>query len=566
MSNKQRSFFDQVPKPAANRRWQRHTSTGNLPSHSNAVPSLKHSTTAPPISASTQSRSKLKAFMFEDSHGSVTKPNAAHQFEVQDKENLHSWNPDGHVEDSTHVQSVPVEGPKTGKECPQTPGPRLLLAGLLGNNEDATLSSSQAKDSTPHERVYWDHSRRSPKSSNLGSSFDTPLPKIREEGRTRTPSPISSSRPDKKIKAANRRESLDLQTLQDSLKTPQADPATELWNRYTVKTGMKNSPSASPVPPFAHLIEASSPHCGSALPRGLLRRSLSCHNEWPTSASKRRRIKGPQEEKDNNDVFASGSPGKERSKLSRVSMLMDRIQESFTKEGMTGDPAEPSSSSPLPDRSDSLFVPPPSPLQRRAQTTGADSSKSAAALYQREEIAMKSLARDETEMNPNRYAKHHPKALASDAGGEAINENNANVNVSVMSAAQSAPNEDYGEDIMEALVESDDFGSDEDDLFTADLEHMAARYDQSEEFLSDPPVHTLDTLPQPATETGTNPAKSISQKGSTHAIIDHSSDDEFGEDDIELEQFVAAEVAATQASRPSSNHQNFVRLHVHPQL
>ena len=258
-------------------------------------------------------------------------------------------------------------------DFPRTPAARVPLAELLGDNGGLTLQKPH--DVTPEERVYWKH-RRSPNSSDPRDSIRYPASVV-SGGKKRacSSSPILAPYevgPD----AAEEGDALDLQALQKSLKTPQVDPAVELWNRYSMKSVNKPMTEGPQLPAFSQLV-ALSPRItanGSPVIGGAgLRRSLSCGIEWPTSKAKRRKTTkvGISEDRAGN-MGTEGSliPEAQRaSKLSRVSLLVERIQESFanpsTRDSIV---AGPSSSSPLPegksDQSDVSI----SPLRDKAAT------------------------------------------------------------------------------------------------------------------------------------------------------------------------------------------------------
>lgn len=89
--------------------------------------------------------------------------------------------------------------------------------------------------------------------------------------------------------------------------------------------------------------------------------------------------------------------------------------------------------------------------------------------------------------------------------------------------------------------DNDDFGMDDEDDFAADLEHVASLYDSR----SVEPTHcnhdmTADSTSTARTE-GVVPVPVIS------LVDDDDDSDEFGED-IDVDEFAAAEVAATQVS------------------
>ena len=293
-----------------------------------------------PIAASSQSKSKLRAFEY-DERKDYTSSKAA----FNEKENQ---NPEL---DETSVKMDPPAQPlsqrsvtKDVRDCPQTPLGRLPLTELLASGDD---TSRHHLNLTPIERVLWDNS---PVSSDPSKS--------RQRGRKRahSSSPASSSQNDTSRHFGNTKPQVDLQALQKALKTPKADPAEDLWSRYSLNTGAteKRSPIAPTSLAFTQLIHSSSPqtpvsHLQSKDGSGL-RRALSCI-EWPTSAAKRRKVQRRGAYKDSNGGLArseGGADANEVSKMSRVSFLVEKIHDGLTKPPVTDEysSSEPARSSP----------------------------------------------------------------------------------------------------------------------------------------------------------------------------------------------------------------------------
>ncbi len=294
-----------------------------------------------PIAASSQSKSKLRAFKY-DERNDYTAPKAA----VADKENN-----DPEV-DATSIKMDPPPQPlsqrsatKNLRDCPQTPVGRLPLTELLASGDD---TSRQHLNLTPIERVLWDNS---PVSSEPAKS------RQRARKRAHSSSPASSSQNDNSRHFERTKPQTDLQALQKALKTPKADPADDLWSRYSLNTGPveRQSPTALAGFAFTQLINTSSPptpasHLQSKEGNGL-RRALSCI-EWPTSAAKRRKLQLSGTYKDSNGGLAKieGDPDtNEKSKMSRVSFLIEKIHNDLTKATPIDEysSSEPARSSPV---------------------------------------------------------------------------------------------------------------------------------------------------------------------------------------------------------------------------
>ena len=244
----------------------------------------------PPITASSQSRKKLKVFRFDKENTAPASNNGHNGLNTTGKESINTYKSEGFQDLPTTApsQHLPLISNRVeSRDCPQTPVGRLPLAELIASGEDL----SQTLNLTPVERVLWDNSARN---SEHGSSQETPvLPKNRK--RARSSSPISSSQ--KKYKKSHRfsREERAAD-LQKAMKTPQGDPASDLWKKYSLNTS--NNERLSPTrlfgQPFSQLVDSSSPQTPASRLWGRenagLQRSFSCGAEWPTSAAKRRKL------------------------------------------------------------------------------------------------------------------------------------------------------------------------------------------------------------------------------------------------------------------------------------
>lgn len=318
----------------------------------------RHVVTGPPIMPSTQTRTKLKAFQFIEGAPSIE---TAQEREAE-KENLHAA--------TTRIPKA-METPKTTKvvkdinktektpkppsvvTCPPPSTPattRLPLADLVGNIDDSSRHVPKPVTSPPEEQLIWRGSQ----------PVNTPLPR-KNKKRARSSSPVGPSQEDHRLDSGRR-----------DLTTPQADPAMELWSRYT---GVQGTPSASKGVAFAHLINEASPRSTAAAGSvSGLRRWASCGHEFPASNRKRRRthgvFQGDQDQAE--DVFA-GAPSSDGSKLaqppkSNIANMIRQIKEiSHSSRSRLSTQQFPSSSSPLPGSGERHGHSSGSPLQRRAQ-------------------------------------------------------------------------------------------------------------------------------------------------------------------------------------------------------
>ena len=280
-----------------------------------------------PIAPSSESKSKLRAFQYDQKD-----VNNATKLPIMEKED-EKENRDPYM-GTTIVKMDPPPQPlsqtsatKDLRGCPQTPVGKVPLTDLLASRDG---TSRQHVNVTPIERVLWNNS---PVGSESASS--------RQRGRKRahSSSSASSSPNDASHHFGGSKPQLNLQELQKAFQTPKADPADDLWSRYSLNTGTggKRSPTAPANLAFTQLIHSSSPQTPASHLQskegGGLRRALSCI-EWPTSAAKRRRLQLSGTYKDSNGGSARNErvpDTKDNSKMSRVSFLVGKIHDGLTK-------------------------------------------------------------------------------------------------------------------------------------------------------------------------------------------------------------------------------------------
>jgi len=559
--------------------------------------SYKPAMAASPIAASAKTKSKLKAFHFmEDPQKSTVSAEVGVRQDNSDKENQSV------VRASASYAGVAVEGanqPSTQngpsrarKDCPQTPLSRLPLADLIGSTEDPT--NRAGLDVTPDERVYWNHS---PHSSDQLSSSATPAPR-RGNKRARSSSPASSSQKEVSLHFVSKKD-LDLDPTQRTLKTPQADPATDLWNRYAV--GADNLPvqNGQPLPSFAHLIESPSSHLTNALlvkDGSGLRRSLSGGFEFGNSKAKRRRINCVLRGEKDDDIFCipteDANNRKADPRLSRVSSLVEKIQENFLKtRSVTGRPA-PSSSSPFPEGADNM-VPPLSPPRKDSSANAREVDR-----HLRETAVADKSDRDNAGGNPAQPSKGGDTSSDYDdddidldlllsveepTDTQLITESlSSRSEPMVVDPCRPTGLADYGEQDHDVLglhqVENDglkpattnslmpnvshnefDGFDDDNDLFAADLEVVVAKYDTQaapESERTEAHSGDRDVTQAVAIDVVMEDRVNITSGGGSRNEVEGVSDDEFG-DDIDFEQ-LAVEFTTTQGQQRGTQPHNSV--------
>ena len=298
-----------------------------------------------PIAASSESKSKLRVFQYNQKDVANSTKLAVTEKE-DEKENRDPYM------GTTIVNMEPPPQPlsqtsatKDLRGCPQTPVGKLPLTDLLASGDG---TSRQRVNVTPIERVLWNNSPVGSESANAGQ---------RGRKRAHSSSSASSSPNDASHHFGGSKPQFNLQELQKAFQTPKADPADDLWSRYSLNTGTggKRSPTAPASLAFTQLIHSSSPQTPASHLQskegGGLRRALSCI-EWPTSAAKRRRLQLSGTYKDSNGGSARNERGpdtKENSKMSRVSFLVGKIHDGLTKPPATEEfsSSMPAASSPM---------------------------------------------------------------------------------------------------------------------------------------------------------------------------------------------------------------------------
>lgn len=484
----------------------------------------------------------------------------------------------------TSTQNVPS---KIRRDCPQTPLSRLPLADLIGSTEDPT--NRAGLDVTPDERVYWNHS---PHSSDQLSSSATPAPR-RGNKRARSSSPASSSQKEVSSHFVSKK-GLELDPSQRVLKTPQADPATDLWNRYSIGADNLPAQNGQPLPAFAHLIESPSSHLTNALSAkdaSGLRRSLSGGFEFGSTKAKRRRINSALRGEKDDDIFCipTEDANKRRAdpKMSRVSSLVEKIQENFLRTRSVVGRTAPSSSSPFPEGADNM-VPPLSPPRKDLPTTskGADG-------HMRETVMA-----DASECDTAREVTAQPQQ-----GGDASSDyDDDDIDLDLLLSAEVPtdthltvenprpqsepivvePCVEYGAQDHDGLglhqmedgglkpavrdslmpnVRRDEFDAsdDDNDLSAADLEDVAAMFDVQaapEGGRFDAHSGRRDVPYVAVGDVVMKDSVNLSSGGGSMNEIGCASDDEFG-DDIDFEQ-VAVEFTATQGLQTGAPSHNAV--------
>ena len=493
---------------------------------------------------STQTRTKLKAFQFEDTlslesakEREAEKENrlVAPQKTSTSKETPKSAKVVKDIENAFETPRLPHN-----KSFPQpsTPAARLPLADLVGNIDDTSRHAVQSVLS-PQEQLYWRGSQ----------PVNTPVPR-KNKKRAHSSSPVGPSQDEPR-----------LSVLKGELTTPQADPATDLWSRYTSNKG---TPGVKRSVAFAHLINESSPRSAAAAGSvSGLRRWASCGVEFPASTRKRRKTHGifqGDRPDDAEDIFtaAPSSDGmmQGQAPTSNLASIVQRMKESISNSQVL----PPSSSSPPPHARDRQIAFPESPLKRHSPRETKE--KNTSDTWQVEDCipddqdAFDSHSLLEVCTEPELAEEFRQPSASSDDFGDvdfdtdiadAVNSGTLETEVSAQSYLHASTRTDPKGLPVQPLSlaaaplfsadSEDEFGIEDDDaVFAADLEEVASLFDN----------RPLESQPQLGNPPSLVPAVS---NAPVIDLVDDDSD-EFG-DDIDSDEFAAAEVAATQT--PAAN-------------
>lgn len=368
-----------------------------------------------PCEVSAHSRSKLQAYHFTNQNEMSAKasddlkfPGGVKGKPVASEQENESSSP--HATPRSQILSQKT-GRQVHNECPQTPVGRLPLAELIANGEDL----NQTLNVTPVERVLWGTSART---SCRGSSQETPMLR-RSRKRAYSSSPTSSSQ--KKIvlqQFTGDQVSAQNPIQLKALKTPQGDPASDLWNRYSldIKSHEKRSPTEMNDRSFLQSMNSSSPQqpfqAFNAKESAGLRRSFSCSMEWPTSAAKRRKLQHDlsHPELQVGPTAAEQPIMKSQKSRSRLSLLVDKIHDDLARPPVDNtDSSSASATKPLHSKADEPINDlPGSPEQPARQEARASSGVQT--LQNQDENAIEMLSHlTGEEPHPSRSQSEQPE-------------------------------------------------------------------------------------------------------------------------------------------------------------
>ena len=471
---------------------------------------------------STESRSKLKAYQFINGEPApdALKPNLGETDRKSGEANV-----------TCAVEEEPIEsGPdrsQSTKPYPSTPSARLPFGEVDCNasrNHQSIILST-----TPEEYIGWS-TILSPKDN--GSLDFTGGKKLK---RNRSSSPLHSSQGEpghrRRTKPAGQ-----LETTPNPLRTPRADPAIDLWTKYTTDKANVNA-AVKPRPLKSVSLLGQSPprpHGEDSTRKvGGLRRWASCGVEWPTSRAKRRKTKAGTRGERIDILQEHANPQeidkKETVTTSKLGFLVERMQETLARNLGADNAPPPSSSSPFPKAGEAQAADSKSPCQHLGR--GAQRLEN----------------HDEDDDNSEKYRLSDFKSPRK-SHGRYVEAGSHQQKVPVTLSAAAA----LGRDVLK--TESDDYN--EEGFLADELESFASLYDNRPDDIS------LE-LPTGRTE---NEKADLEIKESPIEIRKAaqatflSSDDDYGGVYIDAEQCAAVEAIATQKLSEDKESQFTVRF------
>ncbi|RYP17541.1 hypothetical protein DL767_010001 [Monosporascus sp. MG133] len=262
----QKSFSEQNNPSRTRPQWNRSKSHSTV-SHAAAAPKGPARPLEP---VSEVTKNKLNAFTFcPPLHPPA--PEADRVEGLPDNDENKGLKQNGHVESASAAEASLSWAEKSSV----TPVSRLKWQDLIG----APQQRDDREDMSPNERILWD--TKQAQSYNLSPM----MPRKRGKKRARSSSPISSP-------AANSKSNtpvVNVKKLAEALKSPHADPALDLWDRFALSGSTSATPLDTANPALAQMMVSSSPQPlkmrGAVPAEGGLRRTISCGAHWP----KRRR-------------------------------------------------------------------------------------------------------------------------------------------------------------------------------------------------------------------------------------------------------------------------------------
>ncbi|KAH9886546.1 hypothetical protein F4778DRAFT_470764 [Xylariomycetidae sp. FL2044] len=497
----QKSFSEQSGSNKPRHRWNKSRSHSAV-NHASSTTRNQPSRPLQPVSEVT--KNKLNAFNFRPPEEKLENGN-----------NSADSRSAGLLSESTASLSA-------SKDSITTPVSRLAWQDLIGISE---MKEDEEEDTSPNERIGWD-TTEIPK-----YEMSPVLPRRRGKKRARSSSPLSSPA----VSSKHTTPAVNVKQLSRALKSPNPDPAIELWDRFSLSGSMSAAALGAPNPALAQIMASSSPkpprsHAGGSAEGGL-RRAISCGANWP----KRRRAERAEAALAR-EFLAEESPSRS-SKSSMVNALLKTVTGEINK------------SKAVQTREDALRSPSPRKGRPSPVTTASGSPVRNLQVAK----ASPTLSTREVPNKVDNVQLESDAAGLSDYGDDDFDDDTLmELDASIMVSAEDSqalprpPEIEQGRQqqmISKQDPEPDDDEFADDDIFTA-AEDLMSRLDTTKSAL-----HAVNPQPQSIDQPRTAPA----------AHSGDQAEDIYGDDFGGDFDFEAAEIAATQSVKQPSGTLSTVR-------
>lgn len=292
----QKSFSEQNGSSKTRQQWSKARSHSTV-SHSTATRATRNPVSEPLQPISEVTKNKLNAFK----RSNLTKTDGQ---EADVSTVCVETAPNAGTGSTIHVEeTASLPAPKKGAT---TPVNRLVWQDLVG-----TVEAEEEEEGSPNERIGWDTKEDIQHRLKLSPV----MPGKRGKKRARSSSPVSSPASHSKPRVP----AVNVEKLSRALKSPHADPALELWDRFSLNGSTTVAPLGVMNSTLAQIMVSSSPRPSRIAGEGGLRRAISCGENWP----KRRRVERAEAAKPV-EITVEESPSRS-SKSSMVNALLQSV-------------------------------------------------------------------------------------------------------------------------------------------------------------------------------------------------------------------------------------------------
>ncbi|KAK0250489.1 DNA replication endonuclease-helicase Dna2 [Friedmanniomyces endolithicus] len=517
----------------------------------------------PAIPATSQTKTKLKAFQFAPNHPEQSENEPRGQFSAREEHEASEAPNDGmtlNIQGNSSSAPEKSAGPATSSQAaagmaillpqlphanafPCTPGARLALEDLIGNFDENVRKKPPQPEHSPEEQLGW-----------IPNSSNTLLTPHRKRKRAKSSSPSCSATSSQRQEASM---FFAANGTQGEQRTPDADPTKALWQTY----GAGNASEGTlKLPRFSHLAAQASPRPNETpIKSAGFRRWASTGNDWPTSKNKRRRMESRTSVSLWRDEQQTGVNEK-----SKVAEMVEKIQETLATQKLAqsaaNQPAEaeaPTSSSPVPEPTEASHAADVSPLQVKCQpsvwprppgTTRIPQTVVALSTAHNLPSSDPMSGRNAGPIVETAFDMVKPTSLHLQSKAPLPAFKRPSITRTTSISGQQYPTKQPSPPLPVApaplLNDTDEFGDDF-DLTAEDLDELVSQVP-----LDQRPLHAIPPHPDPPVPQ----AMFFHQppQAPREAVpLDDDSDDEFGGDDLDADVLAQAEISATQAYRAS---------------